>query len=185
MHKRDGAYFSIALLAMHWVKIHLCLYEHNEISGIKQVALPLLGLTSLRSLATALLPTWQQLYPAHARCSKCIYTLPWITAFITLVAYPLGLQLYSIDSIKDLITLKSRNANAAVHHADITPYLRQNCDATVRVISATTIEQLSVYVPESEATQLYLQAALWTHEPFRNRSFGSPPQVVKVAGNQN
>ena len=96
-----------------------------------------------------------------------------------------GLQLYSIDSIKDLITLKSRNANAAVHHADITPYLRQNCDATVRVISATTIEQLSVYVPESEATQLYLQAALWTHEPFRNRSFGSPPQVVKVAGNQN
>ena len=43
-----------------------------------------------------------------------------------------GLQLYSISSIKDLITLKSRNSNAAVHHADITPYLRQNCDATVK-----------------------------------------------------
>ena len=89
------------------------------------------------------------------------------------------LQLYSVATINDLLTLKRRFASAAVHHADITPHMRQNCDATVRVISEVTIEQLHTHVPESKATQLYLQAALWTHEPYWNRAFGSPPQVVQ------
>ena len=75
------------------------------------------------------------------------------------------LQLYSIATINDLHTLKGKFPGAAVRYSDITPYLRQNCDATVRIISQTTIDQLRLHVPESKATQLYLKAALWTHEP--------------------
>ena len=41
------------------------------------------------------------------------------------------------------------------------------------------IDELVQYVPESKGTQLYLQAAVWTHEPFRNDKFGPPPKVVR------
>ena len=88
-------------------------------------------------------------------------------------------QRYSVASIHDLLTLKLRHPNAAVRHADITPHIKQNCDATVRVISALTIQQLGTHVPESQGTQLYLKASLWVHEPFRNTKFGSPAQVVQ------
>ena len=83
-------------------------------------------------------------------------------------------------SIHDLLTLKLKHPNAAVRHADIIPHIKQNCDATVRVmISAVTIRQLGAHVPESQGTQLYLKVSLWVHKPFRNTKFGSPAQVVR------
>ena len=80
-----------------------------------------------------------------------------------------GIQQYSIASIQDLKILKHRKPNCTIRHADIiiTPHVHQNCDATVRVVSTQTNDDLSTHVPESGGTQLYLQAAVWTHEPFR------------------
>lgn len=89
-----------------------------------------------------------------------------------------GIQQYSIATIQDLKTLKHRKPNCTIRYADITPQVKQNCDATVRVLSTSTLEDLSRYVPESGATQLYIQAAVWTHEPYRNK-FGPPPAVVR------
>jgi len=48
-----------------------------------------------------------------------------------------------------------------------------------RLLTKTTIEELKLYVPGSEGTQLYLQAAIWTRAPYRNDKFGSPPNVAK------
>ena len=92
-----------------------------------------------------------------------------------------GLKRYHTATIRDLQTLKKkkRNASATVKHCDITPHVKQNCDATARLLTCTTIAQLAKYVPESKGTQLYLQAAVWTHEPFRNDRFGPPTKVVR------
>ena len=89
-----------------------------------------------------------------------------------------GLQLYQIASVRDLHLLKNRFHNSKVRHSDINRHIKQNCDATTRVLTMATIEELSTHVPESKGTQLYLQAAVWTHEPFRNNMFGPPPVVA-------
>ena len=91
-------------------------------------------------------------------------------------------QLYSVANIQDLLTLKKKYPNAAVCHADIIPNIKQKCDATVRVISAVTIQQFGARVPESHSTQLYLKTSLWVHEPYRNTKFGSPVMLCEVCG---
>ena len=53
-----------------------------------------------------------------------------------------GLQKYMFASIQDLKTLKHYYPNSTVRYSDITPRVRQNCDATVRVISKNTINDL-------------------------------------------
>ena len=90
-----------------------------------------------------------------------------------------GIQLYQTASIRDLHTLKNRLPNSSVQHSDINRNIKQNCDATTRVLTRATIEDLATHVPESRGTQLYLQAAVWTHEPFRNNKFGPPPVVAR------
>ena len=66
-----------------------------------------------------------------------------------------------------------------IRHADITPFVKQNCDATSRVITRNVIAELEKFVPFSEATQLYLYTSLCIHEPYRNKRFGPPPAVVE------
>ena len=90
-----------------------------------------------------------------------------------------GLQCYSTATIHDLHTLKSRYPASTVKHSDINPLIKQNCDATTRILTKTTISELHAHVPESKGTQLYLQAAVWTHEPFRNDRFGPPTKVAR------
>ena len=85
-----------------------------------------------------------------------------------------GIKRYSIATIQDLKALKAKQPNIKVRHADITSHVRQNCDATARVLSRGTIEDLTKFLPSAKATKLYLQASLWIHEPFRNEKFGSP-----------
>ena len=87
-----------------------------------------------------------------------------------------NIQKYSLATIQDLKALKAKNPSCKIRHADITPHIRQNCDATVRVISKSTVEELKTHIPQANATRLYLQASLWIHEPFRNEKFGSPLQ---------
>lgn len=88
-----------------------------------------------------------------------------------------GMQHYHIATANDLQLLKRRKPGSTIRHADITPHVKQNCDATQRVLSAATIAELSAAVPESCSTQLYLKAPVWIHAPFRNRRFG-PPTIV-------
>ena len=90
-----------------------------------------------------------------------------------------GIQHYQVASIDDLFTLKHNHANSTIRYADISRHIKQNCDATSRVLTSKAIEELSVHVPDSKGTQLYIQAAVWTHEPFRNAAFGPPPKVVQ------
>ena len=90
-----------------------------------------------------------------------------------------GMQCYRTATIHDLRALKNRHAGSIVKHSDINPFIKQNCDATTRILTTKTIEELSTHVPESKGTQLYLRAAVWTHEPYRNERFGPPPKVVR------
>ena len=90
-----------------------------------------------------------------------------------------GLQCYQTACIQDLATLKSRNPKSLIRHTDINRYVKQNCDATARILTTTTIQQLAEYVPESRDTQLFLKAAVWTHEPYRNDKFGPPTKVCR------
>ena len=90
-----------------------------------------------------------------------------------------GMQCYQVATIDDLYTLKSRNPNSVVKHSDINRHIKQNCDATSRVLTEKVIQELAEYVPEAKGTQLYLRAAVWTHEPFRNDKFGPPTKVVR------
>ena len=76
-----------------------------------------------------------------------------------------GLQKYKLASIHDLISLKHLNPNSKVRYADITPCVKQNCDATVRVITKDTIDDLCCYVPLAQET---------IHEPYHNQAFGPP-----------
>lgn len=96
-----------------------------------------------------------------------------------MVFYGDGLQCYQTACIQDLATLKSRDPNSLIRHTDINRHIRQNCDATTRVLTTTTIQQLAERVPESKGTQLYLKAAVWTHEPYRNDKFGPPTKVCQ------
>ena len=51
-----------------------------------------------------------------------------------------NIQKYSLATVQDLKALKAKNPSCKIRHADITPHVRQNCDATVRVISKATVE---------------------------------------------
>ena len=48
---------------------------------------------------------------------------------------PGNIQKYSFATTYDLKALKAKSPTRRIRHADITPHVRQNCDATVRVIS--------------------------------------------------
>ena len=86
---------------------------------------------------------------------------------------------YHIASILDLTRLKRKEKNCGFKFSDVTPHIKQNCDATSRVLTQQTIQHLAVLVPESTATQLYLTAAVSTHAPYRNSKFGPPPEVAR------
>lgn len=58
-------------------------------------------------------------------------------------------------------------------------YYTTHCDATARILTQGTVDLLAQHVPESTGTQLYLQASVWIHEPFRNSAFGDPTKVVQ------
>jgi len=90
-----------------------------------------------------------------------------------------GYSKYTLATIQNLKTLKCNNPNSKVRYADITPHVKQNCNATVRVISKRIIDELEKHVPTAHGTILYLQASLWIHEPYRNQSFGPPTSVVQ------
>lgn len=47
--------------------------------------------------------------------------------------------------------------NANIKHSDINRNIKQNCDATARVLTTLTIQHLATFVPESKGTQLYLK----------------------------
>ena len=83
-----------------------------------------------------------------------------------------GMQYYHTATIHNLHTLKSRYPASIVKHSDITPLIKQNCDDTSH--SNNIIAKLRTHVPESKGTQLYLRAAILTHEPYRNERFGPP-----------
>ena len=55
---------------------------------------------------------------------------------------PGNIQKYSFATIYDLKALKAKSPTRRIRHADITPHVRQNCDATVRVISKSTVDAL-------------------------------------------
>ena len=84
-----------------------------------------------------------------------------------------------VASIQDLHLLKHLKPTSTIKYADISSLIKQNCDATSRVLSQKAINELASNVPDSEGTQLFLQAAVWTHAPFRNDKFGSPPVVTR------
>ena len=79
-----------------------------------------------------------------------------------------GLQQYQTATVFDLHKLKCANPSCSIKHADITPHVRQNCDATARVLTQRVIGEVKAHVPESSVTQLYLLASTCIHEPFRN-----------------
>ena len=82
-------------------------------------------------------------------------------------------------SVRDLHNLKLLHPASKIKFGDISPYIRQNCDATCRVLAQSVVNELATYVPGSRATQLYIQAAVWTHTPFRIDGFGSPTDVAR------
>ena len=87
-----------------------------------------------------------------------------------------GIKNANVATIQDLHLLKKRNPKYPVRYGDITPILRQNCDATSRVLTQDVTEALASSVVGSKATQLYLQASVW---PFRNENFGPPASVAR------
>ena len=84
-----------------------------------------------------------------------------------------------VASIQDLRLLKYLKPTSTIKYADISSLVKQNCDATSRVLSQKAVDELASNIPDSEGTQLYLQAAVWTHAPFRNDKFGPPPAVAR------
>ena len=50
-----------------------------------------------------------------------------------------ALKRYNTATVRDLLTLKKRNVNVTVKHCDINPHIKQNCDATSRVITSQVI----------------------------------------------
>uniref|UniRef100_A0A1X7U6J9 Uncharacterized protein n=1 Tax=Amphimedon queenslandica TaxID=400682 RepID=A0A1X7U6J9_AMPQE len=90
-----------------------------------------------------------------------------------------GITTAKIASVHDIRALKQMKPNASVKHADISPLIAQNCDATERVLNDKLIDELAKHVAGSEATQLYLQASVWILAPYRNSKYGQPEQVVQ------
>ena len=91
-----------------------------------------------------------------------------------------GFQQYQTADIQELRNLKMfQPSTCSIKYADITQEIKQNCDATSRVINQKVVVGLKAFVPGSEGTQLYLLAAACTHEPYRNERFGPPPVVAQ------
>lgn len=89
-----------------------------------------------------------------------------------------GTRTAKIASVHDLRMLKQVHPYACIRHGDISPLICQNCDAAGRVLSQTLVQQLALHVPGSEASQLYLQASVWIHVPYRDNMFGSPKKMT-------
>ena len=75
-----------------------------------------------------------------------------------------GFQNYQTADVQDLRKLKMLQLSCSIKYADITPEIKQNCDATTRVINQKVVADLKAHIPESKGTQLYLLAASCTHE---------------------
>ena len=92
----------------------------------------------------------------------------------------IAVEYKSIATVQDLHQLKRAFPDSVIKHGDISTHIRihQKCDATTRVLTNTVIIELQAHVPASNATQLYIQAAVWTHCPYCNENFGSPPSMV-------
>ena len=88
------------------------------------------------------------------------------------------MNIAKIASVHDLQHLKHVHPAASIQHGDISPLINQNCDAAGRVLCQQVITELEQYVPGSEATQLYLQAEVWMHAPYRSYC-GSPYQMTR------
>ena len=71
---------------------------------------------------------------------------------------------YSMATVQDLRDLKKTNPNSIIRQADVTPHVRQNCDATVRVLSQKAIKEIKTFLPSAKVTHLYLQATMWIVE---------------------
>jgi len=152
----------------------------NADSNIKFLGLPVNGFAYYAPVLRKGYPSIA--YPCWDHCGRtAIHNL--MNENIKIVAKVIpctdGSLTYSIATIQDLRELKKSNPNSVIKQADITPRVRQNCDATVRVISQKAIEEVKLFSPSAKATQLYLQATLWIIEPYRNDRFGSPPKVVQ------
>ena len=91
----------------------------------------------------------------------------------------IAIEYKSIATVQDLHQLKRVFPASIIKHGDISVRLHQNCDATTRVLTNMVITELQAHVPASSATQLYLQAAVWTHCPYCNEKFGSPPSITR------
>ena len=72
-----------------------------------------------------------------------------------------GVQNASIATIQDLHSLNKSNPQYPVKYGDITPFLRQNCDATPRVLTQDIVDILTSTVVDSQATQLYIQGYMF------------------------
>ena len=61
-----------------------------------------------------------------------------------------GFQRYQTADVQDLRKLKLCNPSSSIKFADITPHVKQNCDATSRVISQQVVKNLKTFVPGSK-----------------------------------
>lgn len=90
-----------------------------------------------------------------------------------------AIECKSIATAQDLHQLKRVFPASVIKYGDISTHMHQNCDASTRVLTTTVVTELEVHVPASNATQLYIQAAVWTHCPYLNEKYGSPPTIVR------
>ena len=60
-----------------------------------------------------------------------------------------------------MLKLNRAVLNCDFRYTDITAHIKQNCDATSRVLTKHTIKHLTESIPGSSATQLYLIAAVY------------------------
>ena len=90
-----------------------------------------------------------------------------------------AIECNSIATVQDLYQLKRIFSASVIKHGEISVCMHQNCVATTRVLTNTVITELQTHVPASNATQLYLQAAVWTHCSYHNEKLGSPPSITR------
>ena len=83
-------------------------------------------------------------------------------------------QCFENSDVLDLKQLKAIHPGASIRQGDFSPLICQNCDAAGRVLNQKVVDELSKYVPGSEGTQMYLQAQVWIHAPYRESNFGTP-----------
>lgn len=73
------------------------------------------------------------------------------------LAHDSGTTTAKIASVLDLKQLKANYPGASIRHEDLSPLIRQTCNAAGRVLSQKIVDELHQYVPGSEGTQTYLQ----------------------------